>query len=294
MIPDADVRIDLALVRALLTAQAPHLAHQTLRTAAAGWDNVMIRVGDDLAVRMPRRASAAPLLRNETAWIPSLAAQLPIPLPVPLFVGQPQFDYPYPWSIVRWREGLPGTALTPAQRDGYAVQLAEILAALHRPAPHDAPRNPVRGVPVASRVAAWRNHLGHLPEATRRPLAALVDRAEQAQEWRLPPFRVHGDPHPMNLLAEAAGDGASITALLDLGDLTAGDPASDLGAAWLHFTVRGRAAFRKAYEAAGGVVTPGLWERAGGWGANYLAALAEDPSELGDVARQAALTLSRW
>ncbi len=54
----------------LLRLQHPDLAQLELRMMGAGWDNAMFRLGSSLAVRVPRRASAAALLINEQRWLP--------------------------------------------------------------------------------------------------------------------------------------------------------------------------------------------------------------------------------
>ena len=53
--PAADVDVSVDLVRALLRDQHPDLADLSLRVVASGWDNVVLRLGDRLAVRVPRR-----------------------------------------------------------------------------------------------------------------------------------------------------------------------------------------------------------------------------------------------
>lgn len=65
--PDED------LVRALLRDQHPDLAERELTAVQGGWDNRMWRLGDDLAVRMPRTERAPSLLRSEQRWLPLLA-----------------------------------------------------------------------------------------------------------------------------------------------------------------------------------------------------------------------------
>ena len=54
--PAAEWAIDAALVAGLLAEQHPDLADLPLREVDAGWDNALFRLGDDLAVRLPRRA----------------------------------------------------------------------------------------------------------------------------------------------------------------------------------------------------------------------------------------------
>ena len=63
--PDAEVAIETGLVRSLLQNQHPDLAHLELALVDAGWDNVMFRLGDRLAIRHPRRQAAAALIKHE-------------------------------------------------------------------------------------------------------------------------------------------------------------------------------------------------------------------------------------
>jgi aminoglycoside phosphotransferase (APT) family kinase protein len=60
-------------------------------------------------------------------------------------------------------------------------------------------------------------------------------------------------------------------AVLDFGDVTGGDPATDLAAAWLVFDAAGRAVFRE--RVAG--VDADTWGRARGWALCMGSAMAE-------------------
>ncbi len=102
------IDIDETLVRSLLREQHPDLAQLALREVDGGWDNRMWRVGEDLAVRLPRTPRAPSLLRTEQRWLPSVTAGLPLPVPVPLRVGEPTELFPWTWSVTRWVDGEPG------------------------------------------------------------------------------------------------------------------------------------------------------------------------------------------
>ena len=54
--PAAEFAIDDALVSGLLADQHQDLARLPLRAVGEGWDNATYRLGDHLAVRLPRRA----------------------------------------------------------------------------------------------------------------------------------------------------------------------------------------------------------------------------------------------
>ncbi|MFH9228283.1 phosphotransferase [Streptomyces lydicus] len=51
---------------------------------------------------------------------------------------------------------------------------------------------------------------------------------------------LHGDLHPANILV----DRGRISAVIDFGDITSGDPATDLSVAWMLFTAEQRVALR--------------------------------------------------
>ncbi len=104
-----------------------------------------------------------------------------------------------------------------------------------------------------------------------------------APEWGGPPVWLHGDPHPANILVR---DGR-VSAVIDFGDITAGDPATDLSLAWMMLPAECHGTFRAGYrEALGdapnstGAVDP-LWTRARGWALNFslvfLAHSADNP-----------------
>lgn len=142
--PAAEVSLTVVDVDRLLASQHPGL-RGPLRPEAHGWDNEVFRLGDALAVRLPRREAAATLIEHEQRWLPEIASRLPVRIPVPVAVGVPEGEYPWRWSVVPWFDGVRAMDLPTAERDGIAGTLADTLRALHIPAPADAPLNPVRG-----------------------------------------------------------------------------------------------------------------------------------------------------
>lgn len=98
--PAAEIDIDADLVRALLDDQHPDLAGEPIRLVANGWDNVLFRLGEELVVRLPRRALAVPLVLHEQRWLPQLAPRLPLPIPAPVRVGLPGTGFPWPWEVL--------------------------------------------------------------------------------------------------------------------------------------------------------------------------------------------------
>ncbi|WP_020014554.1 aminoglycoside phosphotransferase family protein [Promicromonospora sukumoe] len=261
---DLDVTVDLA--RSLLAEQHPDLADRRLRLVANGWDNVMLRLGDDLALRLPRRELGAQLMRNEHRVLPLLAPRLPVAVPDPVRTGEPSaaLGYPWPWGVVRWADGVAAATVPADRRTPWAEHLARVLVALHRPAPADAPENTFRGVPVAERSASLEERIPLLPERYHARARELWAEAVAAPAYDGVPVWLHGDPHPANLVA----DGDRLSAVIDFGDVTSGDPASDLGMAWLTFDAEGRERFRAVIDAEardGRGWDAGTWRRAQGW-----------------------------
>jgi aminoglycoside phosphotransferase (APT) family kinase protein len=272
--PPAEVAVDAELVRRLLADQHPDLAHLPLAEAASGWDNLMFRLGDSLAVRLPRRQVAAPLIATEQAWLPKVAANLPLATPVPLRTGGPGGGFPWTWSVIPWLEGDTADRALPDPAQG--AVLAGFFRALHVPAPADAPRNPYRGVPLAARADSFQAQLDNLAGKTdllTEPMLALW-RAGAATPVDLAPTWLHGDLHPRNVLVR---DGR-ISAVIDWGDMAQGDRASDLAAVWM--LLPDRAAREEAIGLSD--ASEAAWIRARGWAVWYGAillstGLANDP-----------------
>jgi aminoglycoside phosphotransferase (APT) family kinase protein len=266
-LPPADVIIDVDLAERLLREQAPHLAGERPLPLGEGWDNATFRLGADLALRLPRRHVAADLILNEQRWLPALAPSLPIAVPILVHAGSSGSGFPWAWSVVRWVEGEPADQV--GFPEEHAALLATLLKALHQPVPEDAPRNPYRGVPLAQRAEILGRRLDRLGRLRPTLTARLRDiwQSALAAAPAVGNLWIHGDLHPANLIVR---DGA-LAGIIDWGDLTAGDPATDLAAAWLLFdSPDARSTFFATYGAGFG-----LRRRAAGWAILFATAVLE-------------------
>ena len=294
--PAADVEVSADLVRRLLADQHPDLARLPVEFLANGWDNELYRVGDGLLARLPRRALGAEIIKNEQRWLPGLAARLPLPVPYPERTGVPAHGYPYSWSVVPYLPGMPAAQASSFDRAGAAAAIGGFLGALHVPAPADAPANPFRGVPLAERAGNFAANLALLTgqagqdQAGRDAVLRVQDAALAAPGYDGPPLWLHGDLHPANILVN---DG-QVSGVIDFGDITAGDPASDLSVAWMLLPPGCHARFWLAYQAAGGRPGDALRTRARGWALNLAIALlahSEDNPVLLHVGRRTLRTV---
>ena len=103
--PD-EIDIDGPLVSRLIAKQFPRWADLSVtKVRSAGTDNAIYRLGDDMAVRLPRLPRAAETVDTEHGWLPRLAPLLPLAIPAPLGRGVPDEGFPYPWSVYRWLAG---------------------------------------------------------------------------------------------------------------------------------------------------------------------------------------------
>ncbi len=271
--PPSEVDVDEQLVARLIKTQHPDLAGR-LELVANGWDNLVFRLGSAHAVRIPRRAVAVPLLLHEIRALPLLAPRLSVPIPTPVRVGEPGEGYPWPWTIVPWFEGELAASV---ERSPLVEPLARFVREVHLPAPADAPRNPVRGGPLATRTDATLERMRIARLSARH--FELWEESLAAPVWAGPPVWLHGDLHPANVLVR---DGA-IAAVIDFGDVTSGDPASDLGAAWMFFRAEDRARFQSLLD-----YDDDTWLRARGWALSVATAVlvhSPDHPQLGPVMR---------
>ncbi|MFF2495569.1 aminoglycoside phosphotransferase family protein [Agromyces sp. NPDC058064] len=291
--PAPELHVDAALVARLIETQHPDLAGP-VEFVANGWDNAMYRLEAPEAVfgvRLPRRRIAIPLIEHELRWLPALAGRLPVPVPAPVRAGRPapELGYDAPWSVVRWFDGVHAADRSPADRVELAPALAAFVDALHVPAPAGAPHNPYRGVPLAERDASMRERFGRgrleavLGGRVVERLREIWADALAAPPWAGAPRWLHGDLHPGNLVLGASG---RLAAVIDFGDLTAGDPATDLATAWLSFDAAGRAEFVRELERRR-PVDAASWRRARGWAVVWGSAVVDvlDASGDGPIAR---------
>lgn len=220
--------IDEALVRSLLREQHPDLGGLALREVEGGWDNQMWRLGEDLAVRMPRTPRAPSLLEKEHRWMPELAPSLPLPVPVPVRMGEPSDRFPHRWIVTTWVAGEPADASPVERGPEAAAALAAFLTALHREAPAEVAAPTRQGEPLDQAADVVERHLATMADEEAARLREVWDDAAAAPGWERPAVWLHGDLHPANVVTR---DGA-LSGIIDFGELCAGDPAVDLAAAW--------------------------------------------------------------
>jgi len=252
-----EVAIDVPLVRRLLAAQFPQWADLAIeRVASAGTDNAMYRLGDDMAVRLPRIRWAVDDVDREQHWLPRLAPLLPLAIPVPLGKGEPAAGYPWRWSVYRWLCGENPDVEQFTERRSLALELARFVAALHRIDPAGGPPAG-RGVPLAERDAPTRTALDALHGTIETAAAtAAWDAALRTPAWAGPPVWVHGDLSAGNLLVVEG----RLSAVIDFGGVGIGDPACDLIVAWDLFSGPAREVFGDALG-----VDEATWSRGRGW-----------------------------
>ncbi|QIS19499.1 aminoglycoside phosphotransferase family protein [Nocardia terpenica] len=245
------------LVRALLRDQHPDLAELEIRDVNGGWDNQQWRLGEELAVRLPRTERAPALLHTEQTWLPLLADRLPLPIPVPVRIGAPSSLFEHTWTVARWVEGEPADRAPITHLDAAEI-LANFLAALHGRAPADAPTSPTRGIPLAELREGFDSAFELIADhASADSVREIWEQAVAAPAWQGAPLWLHGDLHPANVVVR---DGM-LAGVIDFGDMCAGDPATDLSAAWILLPAGAAGRFFDAY----GHADEATITRARGW-----------------------------
>jgi aminoglycoside phosphotransferase (APT) family kinase protein len=249
---------DVALVRRLLAAQFPQWAELPIEALpVGGTDNAIYRLGDELSVRLPRRADwSAGSLDKEFQWLPKIAPLLRLAVPTPIARGAPGEGYPHDWAVFDWLEGE-DAARAPLDLRAAAEDLAELLAALWRMDTAGAPPPGGRGGSLRPRDETTRAGiaaLGDLIDAA--AVTEAWETALAAPEWAGAPVWIHGDLDARNMLVR---DGR-FTGLLDWGAMCAGDPACDVKVAWAVLDAETRPVFRELLE-----IDDATWARSRGW-----------------------------
>ncbi|MFE7170792.1 aminoglycoside phosphotransferase family protein [Streptomyces sp. NPDC057616] len=254
-----ELDIDTALVSRLIAEQLPQWAGLPVRpVASAGTDNAMYRLGDDMAVRLPRLPGGARQIDKEHRWVPRLAPHLPLAVPAPLAKGVPGAGYGLSWGVYRWLEGEDAHAAPLAEPASAARQLGEFVVALRRADAAGGPPS-FRGGPVAPNDDHVRTAIRDLgADGVLDPALATAAWEETVRlpQWDGAPVWLHGDLLPGNLLTT----GGRLTAVIDFGGLGVGDPACDTMPAWAVFDTATRALFHAAVD-----VDDATWARGRGW-----------------------------
>lgn len=272
----------------LLRSQHPDLAGLPLTRVGHGWDNEIFRIGDALVARVPRREEGADLIRLERRWLADLLEGVPdftgggLDASLQLRYGEPGDHYPWPWAVYVWHQGATAYEVGLSNPTTEAERLGKFFSGLHRPARADAPRNPHRGDSLETRSVPLITQLDRL-EQMGRPLGSGITRRAIEVRWAelvaatsdvCTTFWVHGDAHPGNLISRTGG----LAAIIDFGDLCAGDRATDLAVAWTLFGSDDQA--REALRSEAGSVHPiddDTWRRTEAWALALSIAYLQGP-----------------
>lgn len=249
------------LARRLVATQFPQWAGLRVEPVAeSGWDNWTFRLGDAMVVRLPSASEYAAAVQKEQRWLPALAPRLPLPIPVPLARGEPTGEYPHPWSVYEWIEGVPATPDRVGDQVELARDLAGFLAGLQSIETSGGPppgiHNWFRGGTLRTYDLDTHSALEELADHVDTGLAreiwtiALDARWDGVDRW------FHGDVAPGNLLL----DDGRLVAVIDFGTCGVGDPACDLAVAWTLLTPEARHTFRERLA-----VDEDTWARGRGW-----------------------------
>ena len=275
--------IDERLARRLIDSQFPQWSDLPITAVELdGWDNRSFRLGSELTIRLPSGSWYAQQVEKEQRWLPVLEPQLPLPIPSPVARGEPDAEFPYPWSVYRWLDGEPASAARIGYLTDFASSLAEFLKALGRIYATDGPapgqHNFFRGAPLSvyeqETVEAIETLGDEIPaEDVKRVWADAM-----ATSWERDPVWFHGDVAVGNLLVHEG----RLAGVLDFGSSGVGDPACDIVIAWTLLTGESRDRFRAELD-----VDPGTWSRGRGWA--LWKALITLPEHLERGAPEAAL-----
>ena len=239
-----ELLIDDRLVRLLADRDLPAYAQKPLkRLDATGSSNVLYRLAADLLVRLPRQPGGGESIAKEASWTPALAKALPVAVPQVSHLGNPGFGYPEQWSVVRWLEGEHPGCVQPGQnsggdRLGLAEDLANVILALRQielPAEVGPDLRWYRGSTLSDFDFSVRTYLGQCRALTKLDVDLNKAEAVWSEALTLPGAReagpdrwYHGDLVSENLLVA----NGRLTAVLDLGAVSVGDPTVDLHGAW--------------------------------------------------------------
>ncbi|WP_208996004.1 aminoglycoside phosphotransferase family protein [Pseudovibrio ascidiaceicola] len=249
------------VVRKMLDEQFPEWRDLSVRRVEQdGWDNNTFRLGNELKVRLPSAAGYVPQVEKEFNWLPKLAKHLPVAVPEPVALGKATADYPYPWSVYRWIEGETASAHSVRDMNEFARDLAAFLHALWAAdtagAPEAGDHNCHRGGDLSVYDEETRFCLSGVTDLIDADAALMIWERALQTKWTKPAVWVQGDLSTGNILIQ----NGQLSAVIDFGLCTVGDPACDLVIVWKFFSGVNREIFKTTIN-----IDQGTWNRAMGW-----------------------------
>jgi aminoglycoside phosphotransferase (APT) family kinase protein len=235
---DRRLAVSDALASSLVRTQFPHLAELEIGRRVAVDDHVTIRLGERLCARFPTTLDLDALVEQSGRWAPPAARGWSFPAGVPLLTGKPTEEYPVHWEIAPWLPGSNATIVELAPSAG--PDLGRALRQVHRPAPSDAPVDPSSSKPLSFHTGRWdaaRSRLandggpdGVTPDDRTFDsiwAAGVAARPTTKAHW------IHGNLDPRYIMCDR-GRFAGISTWFTF---SAGDPAADIGAAFVALPV---------------------------------------------------------
>jgi len=255
---EGEYAIDEALVAGLVSGQIPQWSDLPLvRINSSGTCNAIYRLGDDMAVRLPLLSDFSSAIERENLWLQRFAPLLPLSIPGPLATGNPTDSYPSVWSVLRWIDGETATLENLVDPVDAAIRLGEFVLALRNIGTVGGPTGNYKGLPLGTRDAQTRETIKLVNnEFDSRELTRAWEAALAVAPWSGEPMWFHSDLHSGNLLAT----NGRLSAVIDFGGASVGDPSCDLIAGWWLFDTESRGSFRETVQA-----DDDSWNRGRGW-----------------------------
>jgi aminoglycoside phosphotransferase (APT) family kinase protein len=254
---DDEFVITAALVEALVADQFPAWRGFPLQAVeSSGTVNALFRLGDELLVRLPRIESGVEGVEHEHRWLPEIARHIFVAVPEVRGLGRPCRQFPYPWSVRSWIDGLNPKTGNDGDDVRLALDVARFIDAMQGLDISSAPPA-YRGGPLTDWDEPVRSAISELDGRVDVAWAAKAwERSLQAPRWEGEPVWVHSDLMPGNLLVSDS----HLVGVIDFETAGVGDPACDLMVAWNLLTPRARQAFRAVLG-----VDDATWLRGQGW-----------------------------
>lgn len=255
------INITVGLVQRLIDEQFPEWSHLEIKPVQrSGHDNRTFHLGEQMSVRLPSAKSYVPQVEKEQTWLPILTKSLSLPISNPLALGQPNEEYPWPWSINMWLEGETLSHKNINNMNELAQDLGGFLIELQSVDASEGPlageHNFYRGGSLSVYDEESRSAIEDSKDVLDSQVLNDIWELSLASVWDSKPVWVHGDVAPGNILV----NNGKLCAVIDFGIIGVGDPACDAAMAWTFFDKNSRDIFKQVLH-----MNEDTWNRARGW-----------------------------
>lgn len=248
-----------------------------------GHDNTTYIINDQYSIKLPSAKEYENQILFENKYLNLVQKQISFRIPKQIYMGEPNNDFPYHWSINEWIKGITAEEKSDLNSSEFTKSLANCLlefnfVKLPEAFPISGNINFHRGGDLNLYANEFQNAMKKIEE---QKLYSTTDinklkkifTASLNSSFKFNHSLVHGDINPTNIILESTS--SKVEAIIDFGQTCIGDPSCDYAIAWICLSPEDRVNFFRILDLSTDTISRSIgWAL---WKASITIANDKDP-----------------